>query len=352
MLRNSNTWLRKKRTLLTLGALLIVNVGVAQLVIAQIKPNDAEDQQKVLGTETVAQEEGQVVTGNADTPLQADARPEITIYTVKNGDTISGIAEKFHISVNTIRWANDLTKTANIKVGQKLVILPITGVQYTVKNGDTISGIASKFEADQGEILDFNDLEDPKDIKPGMKIIIPDAEMPGTTVSQTKAAAATKSTTTTTTPKASSSSSTKTTVTAKSDDDNDDKKPVSSSRGGMVNPVPGSILTQGLHDVNAVDFGAPTGTPVRAVKGGTVIVAKNNGAYNGGFGNFIVIDHGGSQTLYAHLSKVEVSVGDSVDQGEQIGKVGSTGKSTGPHLHLEVHGGKNPWTVDKKGTHY
>jgi murein DD-endopeptidase MepM/ murein hydrolase activator NlpD len=336
----------KKRTLLTLGALLVVNAVVAHIVIAQITPHTSGTQ-SVLGTEAIAPEEGQAVSGDANTLLDRGEHKEIEIYTVKSGDTISGIAEKFHISVNTIRWANELDKSTTIKVGQKLVILPITGIQYTVKSGDTVSGIAHKFDTDQGEILDFNDLEDPKELKPGMNIIIPDAEMPAakpatpekpaTTSSPSKNPTSTSTSTKTTTPTAAEIKTTTESVTKST---------------GLSMPVPGSILTQALHDVNAVDLGAPTGTPVLAAKEGIVIVSKNNGAYNGGFGNFVVINHGGMQTLYAHLSKVSVKVGDTVDQGDVIGNVGSTGKSTGPHLHLEVHGAKNPWAANKKGTHY
>ena len=86
---------------------------------------------------------------------------------------------------------------------------------------------------------------------------------------------------------------------------------------------------------------------------GEVIIARGNGAYNGGYGNYIVIKHSnGTQTLYAHLSKVSVSVGDEVNTGEVIGKSGNTGRSTGPHLHFEVRGATNPFTKYKVGTHF
>jgi murein DD-endopeptidase MepM/ murein hydrolase activator NlpD len=83
-----------------------------------------------------------------------------------------------------------------------------------------------------------------------------------------------------------------------------------------------------------------------------VIVAKSSG-YSGGYGKYIVIEHpNGTQTLYGHLSQVLVNVGDSVSKGDNIAKSGNTGRSTGPHLHFEVRGGDNPWTHEKKGTHY
>ena len=109
-------------------------------------------------------------------------------------------------------------------------------------------------------------------------------------------------------------------------------------------PVAGGIITQGLHGWNAVDIGAPKGTPIYAAAAGTVIVAKSNGAWNGGYGNYVVISHpNGTETLYAHMSKVETSAGASVGQGETIGLVGMTGMATGNHLHFEVRGAANPF---------
>jgi len=123
-------------------------------------------------------------------------------------------------------------------------------------------------------------------------------------------------------------------------------------RGYYAQPVSGR-LSQGLHPVNAVDIATPIGTTVHAAADGTVIVAMGNGKYNGGYGNYIVISHpNGTQTLYAHLSKVTVSLGEMVTQGEPIALSGNSGDSTGPHLHFEVRGAVNPWTSDKLGTVY
>ncbi len=103
------------------------------------------------------------------------------------------------------------------------------------------------------------------------------------------------------------------------------------------------MRTQGIHGYNGVDLGASVGAPVRAAAGGTVMLSRSGG-YNGGYGNYIVIKHpNGSQTLYAHLSSNAVAAGQVVTQGQTIGAVGNTGRSTGPHLHFEVRGGKNPF---------
>lgn len=344
MLRTRTSRSKRKKFLITTGALIVVNAGIAYNFIHEFLPRPSASV-VVLGTETVAAA-GEFVGDESDG--QDDLRPGITLYTVESGDTISQIAEKFNISSSTIRWANELEKTSTIKPGQVLVILPINGIQYTVKSGDTISGIAKKFDADQQEILEFNDLDNPGQIKAGLELIIPDAE-PTPAVAVKKPAAPTKSTST-------SSAAKSTSVTHSEDDDHDDgSDEIAGSKGFFINPAPGSVLTQGLHAVNAVDFGAKIGSPIIAAAGGTVVVAKGNGAYNGGFGNFIVISHGnGIQTLYAHLSKVDVAVGDSVDQGDHIGSMGSTGKSTGSHLHFEIHGTDevNPYAKNKKGTKY
>jgi murein DD-endopeptidase MepM/ murein hydrolase activator NlpD len=351
MLRKKLSRFRRRHPILTVGALLLVNVGLSYNIVTNHLVSQTKAQ-TVLGTETIV-EESQTVSDHTDSS-DDDVTPGLTIYTVKSGDTISSIAKRHGISENTIFWANELKKTSTIKVGQELVILPINGIQYTVKSGDTISGIAKKFDAEQGEILEFNDLENASEIKTGLVLIIPDAEptpAPSPTpkkVAQTAPVAA----------KTAASAS----VTTKSDDHSDDDadhededREDEKKSGTFINPAPHSVLTQGLHAVNAVDFGAKLGTPILAAASGTVVVAKGNGAYNGGFGNFIVISHGnGVQTLYAHLSKVQVSVGDSVDQGEQIGLMGSTGKSTGSHLHFEIHGSgeMNPYAKHKKGTAY
>lgn len=117
-----------------------------------------------------------------------------------------------------------------------------------------------------------------------------------------------------------------------------------SSTGYFSLPVPSAIRTQSIHGHNAVDLANKTGTPIFAAADGKVIVSKFDGKWNGGYGNYVVISHpNGMQTLYAHMSDVLVSVGDKVTQGQTIGKMGETGLATGPHLHFEVRGGKNPF---------
>lgn len=236
----------------------------------------------------------------------------ISVYEVREGDALSQIAEMFGVSVNTIRWANDLEGGA-LTPGQTLVILPVTGLKYTVQKGDTLASVAKKYNANAQEIADFNGVSG-GNLVIGSEIIIPDAEP-----------TAPKKTSTT---KKSSGSSGKSGV---------------NTSGYFKWPVAGGTRTQGIHGYNAIDIGAAIGTPIYAAAGGTVIVARS-GSWNGGYGNYVVIKHGnGTQTLYAHADSLTVSSGEAVSQGDLIGYVGNTGKSTGPHLHFEVRGGVNPF---------
>lgn len=329
------------------------------------------------------QVKGEVITANA---IKVVGNNSITTYTVKNGDTISGIAAKFDISVNTIRWSNNLTSKSAIKAGQKLVILPTTGIIYTVKSGDTLSGIATKFDADQDDILNANDLDSADKIKVGMTLAIPNVEplsSSATAASEHDNATLPENITPITAPSAMPSAQTPTatpstvnptvstqtpgttmivtnpvttdvyaiTVTPPATTSSF-PIPVADIRGSYAQPISGR-LSQGIHDVNAVDISAPVGTTVHAAADGTVIVAVDNGKYNGGYGNYMVISHSdGTQTLYAHLSKVTVSLGEMVKQGEPIALSGATGRVTGAHLHFEVRGATNPWGSDKMGTTY
>jgi LysM repeat protein len=261
-------------------------------------------------------------TGVGGTIVEAEHKAKagaISLYEVREGDSLSQIADMFGVSVNTIKWANDLT--GPIQAGDRLVILPISGLRYAVKKGDTLATIAKDHDADAREIAQFNGLEEGAKLASGSTIIIPNAEA-GVSSSETKKPS--KKATTKVATKAATGS-----------------KAVSSS-GSFSNPVPGAILTQGVHGYNGVDLGAPAGTPIYASAGGTVIIAKASG-WNGGYGNYVIVSHeGGVQTLYAHMTAVSVGVGEAVGQGDLLGTVGSTGKSTGNHLHFEVRGASNP----------
>jgi murein DD-endopeptidase MepM/ murein hydrolase activator NlpD len=335
-----------KRIFLIVLALFVINGGVVALFANQLtaitEAGSSVKDDSVVAPD-VSTEESTLKDEQTATVL--DDKPVITTYIVREGDTLSGIASKFNISVNTIRWANDLTtKTSKISIGDELTILPVTGVEYTVKKGDTLSGISAKFDVSQSDILDYNDI-DADAVKIGMKIIVPNAEPIVPKAPTVKAS-----------PKVVTTeklvvSSTSAPTSEKVLTDEDDIKEESTK---FINPIPGGVITQGLHDRYAVDFGAPVGTNVHASASGTVLVAKSGG-YSGGYGTYIVINHeDGIQTLYAHLSSISVSVGDKVEQGQIIAKSGNTGRSTGPHLHYEERGtgARNTFAIYKKGTQF
>ena len=251
---------------------------------------------------------------------------QVSVYTVHDGDTLGSIAKLFNVSMNTVVWANNI-KNGVVHPGDTLVILPITGIKHTIVKGETLASIAKKFKADAGEIAQFNGLDPNSPLTVGDSILIPNGEM-------TVAA-----------PAASNSHSSIIKGIAKGTA----TEPYLGGSGPVIAgyyawPVAGGRITQGLHGWNAVDIGAPKGTHIYAAADGIVIVARDNGAWNGGYGNYVVIQHSnGTQTLYAHMTKTLVSAGDSVSQGETIGLVGATGEATGPHLHFEVRGAANPF---------
>jgi murein DD-endopeptidase MepM/ murein hydrolase activator NlpD len=245
----------------------------------------------------------------------------VSTYVVESGDSLSTIAEKFDVSVNTIKWANDI-KGNTVRVGQELVILPVTGIRYTVKNSGSIRDIVKKYGGDVDDAARFNDVDADEELAAGTVVIIPDAEIQ-------VAAAPTK--------KKSSGITYRVNVRI--------KNAGPAYVGYFVNPLNNlGTRTQGLHGYNGVDIGAPVGTPIIAAAAGTVTVSRSPAYYNGGYGGYVVISHdNGTQTLYAHMSRNVSTVGDRVGQGEVIGYVGTTGKSTGPHLHFEVRGAQNPF---------
>lgn len=263
------------------------------------------------------QEQGDITINNnallgtiADISESKPGPDQISIYVVRPGDTLSEIAEMFNISVNTIRWANNLRADEPIKIDQVLVILPVTGLQYTIKKGDTIKSIAKNFNADADEILQFNNLAANKKLVEGGTIIIPNGDY---TEPEQK------------TP----------------------QKPgiqiVPTYIGYYLRPIAGGRKSQGLHGYNAVDLADSCGEPVFASASGDVLISRNYG-WNAGYGNYIVISHSnGTQTLYAHLSKNIVSFGWHVTKGQITGYIGATGRATGCHVHFEIRGAKNPF---------
>jgi len=247
------------------------------------------------------------------------ARTQPVEYIVEAGDSLSGIAYQFGVSVATIMWENKLGLRSVLGLGDKLIIPPITGVTHTIKKGDNLKKIATLYGAKAEDIVSFNKLkEDGTDLIIGEKIMVPGGVQP-TAPSLAVAARTTQSTKVIARPASSRQAPT---------------------ASGYVWPAGSRLITQyyGLRH-RAIDVaGGPMGTPIYAVRAGRVTISQCG--WNGGYGCYVMLDHGnGVKTLYAHNSRLLVSVGDEVDQGQTVALMGNTGNVrgiTGIHLHFEV----------------
>jgi murein DD-endopeptidase MepM/ murein hydrolase activator NlpD len=243
----------------------------------------------------------------------ADGSALLRTYRVKSGDTLTGIAHKFHVSMMTVWWANQLKSKNDLKVGQWLTIPPVNGVVVTVATSDTLDTLASKYHVDASEIVDVNQLTD-NVLVVGQTLTIPGA------LSSSIA-----------TPKP-----TKKPVSHASSGTSGSTRPPARYSGGRLSwPVAGGYISQYFHYGHyAIDIAADMGTRVSAAASGRVIFAgwKNNGG-----GYQVWIAHGSNlYTTYNHMSAITVGRGQSVSRGQQVGRVGMTGNATGPHLHFEV----------------
>lgn len=235
-------------------------------------------------------------------------------YEVAEGDSLGKLAAKFNISINTILWANNLSLNSFIRPGQKLVILPVSGVRHIVIKGDTLAKIAKKYDASEDKISEYNSLEDEAVLAVGESLIIPDGRIIYTAKPSVYANAVPG--------KKGTGSNT-----------------AISATGRMVWPSACRRISQYYKGWRhtGVDIACPWGTAIRAADGGRIVRVQY---LRYGYGYNVIIDHGGGkQTLYGHMSQIDVDEGQYVGQGQVIGKEGSTGRSTGPHLHFEVRVG-------------
>ena len=237
-------------------------------------------------------------------------------YTVKPGDTLAGIAAKYSVSVESVWWANDLTSQDDIQAGQTLRIPPVDGLIVKVAATDTLDAIAARYTVAGADILKANALTDPN-LVVGQVLVIPGAKgapmpvVPPPPKPEAQPAAKTPA------------------VTA--------LPPATYAGGRFVWPVVGgkNYVSQYFHYGHyAIDIAATYGSTVRAAGEGVVTFA---GWGNNGGGYQVWIAHGsGLFTTYNHMSAVTVGVGQHVDRGQQVGRIGQTGNATGPHLHFEV----------------
>lgn len=295
-----------------LNSSLIIFVAIA--IVAG--PIIAENNPFAFTQEYTQQNQSSVVSYNPyetalSTVISSKPRDKVEQYTVHSGDTLASIGKKFGISVDTVKWANNL-KSDTIKPDQTLKIPPITGVVHTVVSGETVYSIAKKYKTTAQNIVNFifNDFADIDTfaLRAGQVLYVPDGviepEQPKYAAMAPQYANA-----------------------------------VAGVRGStnFIWPTTGIITQYPTWYHMAYDIASNASPPIVASDKGTVTFA---GCINWGYGCHVVVDHGnGYQTLYGHMSVISVSAGQVVNQGQQLGIMGSTGRSTGPHCHFEIRSG-------------
>jgi len=257
-------------------------------------------------------------------------RDSVTQYTVKPGDTLGSIGKKFGVTTDTVRYANNISDIGYLKVGQVLEIPPVNGVVYEVKSGDTLASLSTKFKVAEQAIADFNYLSKPFTLTKGQTLVLPDANIPSPVVAIVP------------TPVSGQVSGDYYTGAAYG------YIPYSSTgrkgTGTFIWPTNNRTVTQNFSWYHpAMDIAVPS--PIYASDSGVVV---RSGWWTNGYGFAVQIDHrNGYVTTYAHMSVLQVTVGQEVDQGNVIGQMGSTGRSTGPHVHFTIQ--KNGSFVDPAG---
>ncbi|MBO4386757.1 MAG: M23 family metallopeptidase [Treponema sp.] len=231
-------------------------------------------------------------------------------YTVQQGDTISSVCQKFGLkNISTLIAVNNISNVRSLRSGQKLTVPSLDGLNYTVASGDTIEGLSAKYNVSVEDLLDVNDLASSL-LQKGQELFIPGAKMDSLSLRRAMGEIFVYP------------------ITA--------KWRLTSRFGYRPDPFTG---VKQHH--TGIDMACPTGTPVKAAKSGTVSFT----GYSNVYGKYVIVTHAdGYQTLYGHMSRITSKKGQIVDQGSQLGLVGSTGYSTGPHLHLSVY--KNGKLID------
>lgn len=239
-------------------------------------------------------------------------RTEPFVYAVEGGDTLYSIGSKFKISVDALRYVNNLNESAYLKVGQEITIPPVAGLVHKVSSGDSLQSIANKYDVPTQAIADFNYLIETSKLAVGTELVIPGAKIPQPVVVPSQIL-----------------------PTNLANGPSVDK---SASKGWCMWPSTVRIITQYFSWYhNGLDIATPWGSmpPLFACAGGTVTRA---GWDPWGLGLHVRINHGnGYETVYGHMSRLDVSYGEEVSKGDVIGLMGSTGHSTGPHVHFIVN---------------
>ncbi len=301
---------RYTRPFLHTGMTGLFIVGLLLAPVISQAVSDSDEEYNSLGTG------GAILGMNMDymettTAVSVKPRDNVVTYIVQVGDTVSSIAKKFDVSIDSIRWQNDLASIDAIKPGEKIEVPPVTGMVHKVKRGETIYSIAKKYDVDAQQILNwpFNAYSNDETfaLAVGQTLIVPDGVKPAEQLWDPKRYVARS------TPDAG----------------------VVSASGSFVWPSAGRITQRWVWYHKAIDIANKAGPGVLAADAGKVVQAGWPDGF--GYGNRVLIDHGnGYQTLYAHLSSISVGTGQSVNRGDVIGRMGSTGRSSGTHLHFEI----------------
>ena len=278
-----------------------------------------EDPEIAVGSTDVSTDSASLVLINPEDPKSTEAlaapsakRANAITHTVQPGDVLGKIAEQYNVSVNTILWENSLSWNSTIRPGQKLIILPDSGINYEIKSGDTVLAIAKKYQTEAKEIVEVNKLADASDIQIGDLLFIPNGVKPTAVVSSYRPKPAPVAVYT------------------------DKEVPAATTDTGtkLLWPLTSHRITQYYHwGHSGLDVGDKAGKPIYAAEAGKV----ERSGWSRGYGYNVVINHGnGIKTVYGHASQLLVKTGESVARGQTIALIGNTGWSTGPHLHFEV----------------
>lgn len=315
---------RYNRPFLHITAMLVmgIGVGIAPFLTETFPVFSSEN-----SLQTIAFSDGeQSITASENvfqTNVSSKNQDKVITYTVQKGDTLSTIAQKFSspdniITTDTVRWANDLTND-DLSVGDELKILPVAGIAHKVQRGDTVYSIAKKYDAEPQAIADFtgNDFVNPEtfSLVEGQILVVPGGVKP-----EDRPAAPRREVYIA-------------------------HGPIPVAGGGFTWPVYGAVSQFASWYHMALDITSPIGAPLVAAHSGTV-TKVSVGTWDGGYGTSVAINNGaGIESQYAHLSGVNVSVGQVVTGGQTvIGWIGMTGRTTGPHVHFEIR--KNGFLVN------
>jgi len=302
-----------KRSLLLLFSCFLISISIVPLLIRfnsfvwekkRILEGENDLLYNVFLLEGVDNEGADAGTGpNATADWSRQVAPpslRVATYMVRPGDSLWSISQKFNVSIDTLLTANTVKNVHYLRVGGVLRIPNMSGVFYTVKRGDNLSHIATKYSVRVNEIADVNDL-DSSTIHEGQNLFLPGASL-GDWERASLMGTIFKFPT---------------------------RGRITSRIGFRTDPF---THRRAYH--TGVDIANSIGTPVYASQYGRVVYT----GYKGNYGKTVIIAHPeGYRTLYAHLHKIYVKRGQAIRQGEKVGLLGNTGRSTGPHLHFEIH---------------